>query len=364
MGKTLHGYIFRETALTWLAVTGVLLLILLTDQFARVLDDAAVAKVPKDAIFAVMGLSSIQYLTILIPLGVLLAVMLALARMYRDSEMAAMMSCGIGNMALYRPIMMLSLGLAALAGWLALQAGPYAQREIQSIADQAKQEADFAVLEPGRFISFGREQVTLYAEKVSEDGRLSNVFVQRKQGKRVTVIVAEQAAQRNDPESAEKVLTFQNGRRYEGEPGSKQFRVMQFAEHGIPFAVSESESSDTPIESMTVAELLDFDDIAAVAELQWRISVPITLLVLTLVAVPLSRSRPRQGRYNNLFAAILLYISYANLLGAAKVWLEQGHFPAWLGLWWVHAVFVLVAIFMLLRQNRVFSRLLHKRSEI
>ena len=95
------------------------------------------AKVPKGAILAVMGLSSIQYLTILIPVGILLAVMLALARMYRDSEMAAMMACGIGNVSLYRPIMILALGLAVVSGWLALQAGPYAQREIQLIADQA-----------------------------------------------------------------------------------------------------------------------------------------------------------------------------------------------------------------------------------
>ncbi len=361
MGKTLHGYILRETAMTWLAVTGVLLLILLTDQFARVLDDAAVSKVPRDAIFAVMGLSSIQYLTILIPVGILLAVILALARMYRDSEMAAMMSCGIGNVSLYRPIMVFAFGLAVLAGWLALQAGPYAQREIQRIADQAKQDADFAVLEPGRFISFGREQVTLYAENVSEDGRLSNVFVQRKQGKRMTVIVAEEAAQRNDPETSRKVLTFRNGRRYEGEPGSNQFRIMRFAEHGIPFEVSESESSEIPIESMTVTQLLESGGILAIAELQWRVSVPVTLLVLTLIAVPLSRSRPRQGRYNNLFNAILLYIIYANLLGAAKVWMEQGEMPVWLGLWWVHGIFLLVAVLMLLRQNRMFSRVFSRR---
>jgi lipopolysaccharide export system permease protein len=364
MGKTLHGYILRETAVTWLAVTGVLLLILLTDQFARVLDDAAVAKVPRDAILAVMGLSSIQYLTILIPVGILLAVMLALARMYRDSEMAAMMACGIGNISLYRPIMIFALGLAVVSGWLALQAGPYAQREIQLIADQAQQEADFAVLEPGRFISFGRENITLYAEQVSEQGQLRNVFVERRQGDKVTVIVAETAAQRNDPESARKVLTFTNGRRYEGTPGSREFRVMRFREHGIPFAVSEPEASAADIEAMTVSDLLAMDDVAAIAELQWRISVPVTLLVLTLIAVPLSRSRPRQGRYNNLVAAILLYIVYVNLLGAGKVWVEQGVVSPWIGLWWVHAGFILLAVLMLMRQNRMFVRMFLRQSAV
>jgi lipopolysaccharide export system permease protein len=357
MGKTLHSYILRETAQTWLAVTGVLLLILLTDQFARVLDDAAVAKVPRDAILAVMGLSSIQYMTILIPVGILLAVMLSLARLYRDSEMAAMMACGIGNISLYRPIMIFALGLAVLSGWLALQAGPYAQRQIQTIADQAKQDADLAVLEAGRFISFGRENVTLYAEEVTADGRLKNVFVERRDGRDVVVIVAEEASQRNDRDTAQKVLTFSNGKRYEGEPGSKEFRVMEFAEHGIPFAVRETRASEAAVESMTLTQLLDKDDSAAVAEIQWRLSVPLTLIVLTLIAVPLARSRPRQGRYNNLVAAILLYIIYVNLLGAARVWVEQQVLPAWLGLWWVHLIFLALAGSMLMRQNRIFSRL-------
>jgi lipopolysaccharide export system permease protein len=151
MGNILNRYIFRETAQTWFAVTGVLLLILLTDQFARVLDDAAGAELPKNAIFAVMGLSSIQYLTILIPVGIFLAIMLALARMYRDSEMAALMACGVGSVSLYRPVMVLAALLAVLVGWLALEAGPQAQRKVQSIADEARKSADLAMLAPGRF---------------------------------------------------------------------------------------------------------------------------------------------------------------------------------------------------------------------
>ena len=173
MGAILNRYIFRETALTWLAVTGVLLLILLTDQFARVLDDAAGAQLPRDSILAVMGLSSIQYLTILIPVGIFVAIMLSFARMYRDSEMAAMMACGIGNVSLYRPIFLLALLLAAVVGWLALEAAPSAQRKVQLIADEARQSADLAMLEAGRFISFGSEQAILYAESVNEDGSLA-----------------------------------------------------------------------------------------------------------------------------------------------------------------------------------------------
>jgi lipopolysaccharide export system permease protein len=356
MGDILNRYIFRETALTWFAVTGVLLLILLTDQFARVLDDAAGAALPKNAIFAVMGLSSIQYLTILIPVGIFLAIILAFARMYRDSEMAAMMACGIGNVSLYRPILLLSVMLAAAVAWLALEAAPSAQRKVQLIAEEARKSADLAILEPGRFISFGREQAILYAERVNKDGTLSNVFVQRRRGDKVIVVVAEQAGQRNDEELGRKVLSFQNGERYEGVPGGHEFQVMKFAEHGIPFEVRPTKTGEVSKEAQTLSELLDVMDPAAIAEVQWRISVPITLLVLTLIAVPLSRAPPRQGRYNNLIAGILLYVIYANMLGASKVWLEQERIPVWLGLWWVHLVFIAFGVVLLMRQNNMFQR--------
>ncbi|MDP7661604.1 MAG: LptF/LptG family permease, partial [Gammaproteobacteria bacterium] len=193
MGDILNRYILKETAQTWFAVTGVLLIILLTDQFASVLDDVAGAEIPKDAIFAVMGLSSIQYLTILLPIGIFLAIMLALARMYRDSEMAALQACGVGNVDIYRSIIFLALGLAFAVSWLSIEAGPSAVRAVQKITDDAEKNSDLAVLKPGSFNSFGREQTVLYAESISKKGVLENVFVQRRQDDKVIVIVADKA---------------------------------------------------------------------------------------------------------------------------------------------------------------------------
>jgi len=139
MSSILSRYILKETALTWLAVTLVLLLILLTNQFAQVLGDAAAAKLPKDAVLAVMGFSSITYLTILMPLGMFLSVMLAMARFYRDSEMAAMMASGVGPLALYRPLITFALVLAAAVGYLSMDLVPRATQRVQIISEEAKQ---------------------------------------------------------------------------------------------------------------------------------------------------------------------------------------------------------------------------------
>jgi len=357
MPSILNRYVFRETIATWAAVTLVLLLILLTEQFARVLGDAAGAKLPKDAIVSVMLLGSVQYLTILMPVSIFLSIMLALARFYRDSEMAAIMAGGIGPASLFKPLFVIALVLAAGATWLSLDIAPAARRAIQEVAWEARKNVSLNMVEAGRFIPLGTRNAVIYAESVDESGRLNNVFVQVREEEQVQVIVAAEAVQRNDVDTGDKVLTFLNGKRYEGVPGEGEFMVISFAEHGIPYKSKSAKPLRFNLDAMTLSELVGQDPDEASAEIQWRLSVPLTLLVLTVLAVPLSRTRPRQGRYSNVAAGILAYIIYANLLAAAKVWVEQGSSPKLLGIWWVHLVFLAIAIAMLVNQHGGWRRM-------
>jgi lipopolysaccharide export system permease protein len=273
-----------------------------------------------------------------------------LGRLYRDSEMSALMACGVGPRAIYRPLTFFALLLAAIVGWLALIISPAAIREVQVIAQEARQRLDLRVLEAGRFISFDAQEAVMYAESISNEGVLENVFVQRRTGPDVEVIVAERAWQTDSSEENVKVLRFANGRRYEGQPGSPRFRMVSFAEHGIPFSLPASEPIEFESESRPLTDLLGADDPFDKAELQWRISVPLAVIVLMILAVPLSRSAPRQGRYGGLAAGVLIYIIYVDLLAAAKVWVEREQISVYLGLWWVHVLFLIIGLLLLARQ--------------
>ncbi len=344
MLRTLDRYVFREILGAWLAVTGVLLFILLSNQFARVLGDAAKDKIPREAVFEVIGLTALQYLTIIGPFGLFLAAMLALARLYRDSELPAMMACRVSPASMYRPLGWIALPLALLVGWLALIVGPEAIREAERIGAEARRQVDLAAIEPGRFIASGSEGAVIYAEDVENDGSLTNVFVQRSDAEGVEVVLAERGFQRPSDDPDRRFIVLENGRRYEGRPGSPRFRIIEFAEHGIPYTLPSVEEPELDPEAMPLPMLLDDPGPDKVAELQWRLSVPLSVLVLAFLAVPLSRAQPRQGRYGRLAIGVLLYIIYFNLLGAGKVWVEQETTPLWLGVWWVHGLFVGVAL--------------------
>jgi len=350
MSSIISRYILKETAQTWIVVTMVLLLILLTNQFAQVLGDAAADKLPKEAVLKVMGLTSLQYLTILIPIGLFLSIMLALGRLYRDSEMAALMACGIGPGSLYRPLALLGVILALLVGWLSLSVAPNAIQQVQVIVEEAKQRVDLRFLESGQFITFADADAVMYAESITADGVLEHVFVQRHKGTDVEVIVAQRAWQSDSADQSVKMLKFADGRRYEGKPGSPIFEIVSFQEYGMPFAIPAAGPPKLKPESKALLDLLNTDDPVDRAELQWRLSVPLALLVLTFLAVPLSRSAPRQGRYGGIAAGVLVYIIYVDLLGAAKVWVEREQSPEFLGLWWVHFIFIAVGAVLLVRQ--------------
>ncbi len=345
--RVLDRYLLREVGQTWLAVTLILLAILVSNQFARILGDAAAGELPRDAVFTLLGLTSLNYLTILVPVSLFLSVMLALGRLYKDSEMAALTACGVGPMQVYRPLLAMTLALASLLAVLSLFIAPWALRQVDALKDTARQEAEISSLQAGQFRSSGG--IVFYAEGVTADGRLRNVFLERRRGDSVEAVVAATAEQKTDMSRGLRVMVLYDGRRYEGVPGEPGFRIMDFEEHGIPIALSAREADEPDLEAQPFAALLSQDGPAASAELHWRLSAPFSVLMLVLLAVPLSKIDPRQGRYGKFAIAILVYIAYANLLGAGRVWLEQGQVPGFVGLWWIHGALVAFAGWLLWR---------------
>lgn len=358
MKRILDRYIFREFAMTWLGVTMVLLLILLTKQFARILGDVAKGRLPKNAAFDVIGLSTAQYLTIVVPIGLFLAIMLALGRLYRDSELPAMMACRVGPAGIYRPLLWLALPVTLGVAWLSIAGAPRALTAIDRVGAEARREADLASIEPGKFTLLGPGKAVVYGQSVTPDGLMEKVFMQRSLADGVVeVVIAElgEMVESDDPDV--RLLVLHNGRRYEGVPGTTQFRVVEFVEHGIPYRLPSLEPPDPRPRAMAFLELMRSDELAHVAEFQWRIGVPLSTIILAFLAVPLSRSQPRSGRYGRIAIGLLVFIIYLNMLSAAKSWVEQATISPALGIWWVHGVMLSFALLLLAAQNGWFRRL-------
>lgn len=347
----LDRYVLREVAQSWAGVTGVLLIILVSNQLASVLGQAAERGYPRAVIVGLIGLTTIQNLTVLIPVGLLLGIVLALGRLYHESEMAAIRACGIGTARLLRPIAILAIAVSGFLAWLALDGAPQAFGRAQEIRREALRQAQFGMLEPGKFHTFAGGDAVFYAESADPDGTLRRVFLQRRVQDRVEVALAERATHEMRENGAVHVLVLYDGERYEGTPGQPVMRRVRFAEHGFPVRVADPATGPERVEARSTRDLYASREPKAQGELQWRLSLPIMALVLTLLAVPLSELKPRQGRYARLGLAILVYFVYSNLVSAARTWIDKGKLDPSIGLWWTHAIVLLVAVVLLWRQS-------------
>jgi lipopolysaccharide export system permease protein len=230
--------------------------------------------------------------------------------------------------------------VTALMAALTLYVSPHALSRTLSLRSTALQQGQFSPIAPGRFRSFGSTDVVVYAEDVAEDGTLTNVFVERDRDGSVEVALAQRAKHSVGANGMTHTITLYDGERFEGVPGSAKFRRMTFGESLIPVEVPKLTDPIVRLESMTTTELFKGNQQDKRAELHWRIAMPVMCLVLAYVAVPLSRLRPREGRYARVALAILIYFVYSNFLTGAKMWIVRGTLPEWLGLWWVHLVVI------------------------
>ena len=361
MRKIINQYLFREVAQAWLSVTLILLAILVTNQFAKILGDAASGNLSGGVIAELLLYSSVEYLTILLPLSTFLAILLVFGRLYKDSEMAALMASGVGPLSLYRPLLLPTLLLAFILGLISTYLAPDARKNMDLSRQNAMLNLGIDFLEPGRFVTLNNGSV-MYSEGRSEGDKLTNVFVQQELRNNVNVIVSE-TAEILSTKSTGNVLVFYNGYQYEGTPGDLDFRILEFSEHRLPLSSKADQNKKIDLSSEPFRTLFEKNSLEAKAEVQWRISPAIALIILVFMAIPLSKSSPRDSRYTGLILGILIYMIYVNCLGAARVWLEQGVTPEIYGLWWIHLTALMVGIVMLLINYRVFERVFSGEKE-
>ena len=345
----LGRYVLREVVTAWLAVTGVLLVILLANEVVGVMERAAANQYPQSMVLELIGLSSLQYLSIVVPVGLLLGVVLAFGRLYADSEVSAALACGVGPKILYTPVALLALVVAGALAWLSLVLAPEATAQALDLRNAALRAGQLAPIAPGKFRGFGAgTKAVLYAKSVSRDGALGDVFLERSDGPQVEVALADRATHSVTADGLTHILTLYDGERLEGVPGSPEFRMVRFAEHVVTLQVPMITDVVRDLEARSTSSLRHSTDRAERAELHWRISMPIMCLVLALLAVPLSKLRPRQGRYARVWIAVLIFFIYYNLATTGRTLIARNTVPEVVGLWWTHVVVGLLALGVIL----------------
>ncbi len=356
-------YIIKEASKSFLAIATVLLLIVTSQSYSRRREDAASGLISADAMMSLLGLEVLQVLGPIIPPTFFFAILYTLGRMYRDNEVTALSSGGIGTLRIYRAFAMVAIPAAMLVAWLTLELVPWVNENKVLIMQQQKQESvELGAAVAGRFNEFSHGDMVFYVEDMSEDKtKLRNIFVQNRQNQHLGLITATEGYQQIDEETGGHYLILTDGYRYEGEPGRSDYTLGQFEKYAILVGGEKEEDTSLPVKALPTETLMVSTDIREQSELQYRLMFPVAILVFALVSVPLSKSMPREGIYGRLVLAILFYFLFLNLQAVSGNWMVAGTTPPWLGRWWVHPVMLFFGGVVMLYKSPRMARELRRR---
>lgn len=342
----LDKYFLRELLIGMLAATAVLLVIFTGGTFADILNKVAAGRLPGDIMFEVLGLHVVDTLSAMLPMAMFLGVLLALGRMYRDSEMHVLFTSGFGPRGLLKPAAILAIATAIVIGLISLWLGPLATRTANAQVELANRSVIAAGLEAGRFTELPGKGGILFVDSMNPDGtQLGKLFVASEHlgkdstGKptdQVDVITAAHGELYHEGTADNRFIALFDGHRFDGHLGEDNWRLMQFKRNDLSLSTPNSDADeDDPEHSRTTLTLIGDKAPPARAELQWRIAAPFATLVLALLALPMARQDHRSSTMGRLLIAVLAYLVFANLLILARTFIAQGKMPAAMGLWWV-----------------------------
>lgn len=345
-------YLAKEVLTTLIAVSSVLLLIIMSGRFVRYLADAAAGKLDAAVLLTLMWYRLPSFLELILPLGLFIGILLAYGRLYVDSEMTVLSACGMSERRLVAYTLSTASVVALVVGVLSMYVGPIGVQASETLLAEQRSRTEFEMLTPARFHRLSAQEGVSYAQELSDDKqRLEGVFLAGagEIQERFSTITAASGETVMNHHVGKRYLVLTDGHQYRGRPGELDYEVITFERYSQYLPEPEYElRPHKATDGMTTAALLAADTTQANAALQWRLSLPVLVMIIALLAVPFSRTQPRRGRYVKMIPAIMLYIVYLVIINAARGMMEEGRAPVPFLLWWAHGVFLVLALVMLL----------------
>lgn len=359
MFAVIDRYILSEVFKVFFAVLGTVMLIVVSMLFLRTLEEVNTGALGSDLVLRFMGLQVVRDTSSLLPPVFFIAVLVALGRMARDSELIAFSACGLGPVQTYRSLLYAAIPIAILTAWFSFYLRPLVVGEIQEIRSRQKEQVYRVTgLQAGRFYQQADGQITLYVEEIRDKGKLHNIFVHDSRDGQIKLVFSNEGLLRHDKISGDQFVTLLNGRRYDGAPGQLDYSIGEFERYNL--RVEQQEADDFRSYKRATFNTMDLvasGDLKDKAELQYRLSSVLAIITLTILSVPLTTKSPRQRGTWRMSVAFFTYFSFFNLQRVATNWYETGVTPVWLGSLWYQALILVLVFTVLLPESRWLKRL-------
>lgn len=350
----LFRYLAKEVLVSTMAVSLILLLIISSGRFISYLGQVAEGKISFGFLFVILGLKMPEFIQLVIPLAFFVSLLLTYGRLYIENEMSVLFSSGISKVKLLQYTLGIALIITLFNATFSLWLVPFSEHQSELAKQEQSKLTVFDFIQPGKFQGNGKK-VTYIDGITPEEGWMHNLFISdviKRDNQTIPVQTfathAEQIKVQDKNNST--YLVLKNGTRFEGKPGTADYKVTEFDTYAI-LLVDAQKRSKVNLSALPSSQLWSIDKPKEQAEWQWRLGLIIITPVLTVIALSLSQVNPRQGRFFKILPATLLMILYLGLLIWGKGALEKRDIPLQFGLWWIHLIFILIATALFMHFN-------------
>ena len=303
---------------------------------ARIFGRAAIGDISTQAVLPFLGFGLFHLIPVLLSLSLFMGIFLTLNRYWRDSEMVIWLSSGLSHMGWLRPVLLFAGPVCLLIALFSMVLLPWAAQQRIAYEGYLNNRDDSTNLSPGLFVEAANGKKVYFVEAGSGlDNRARNIFIRSEQNGRTGIVVAREG-KHVTMENGDPFLVLENGHRYEGMPGTQNYRVMEFERYAFRLEPSIAKPRLDKARERSTLTLLANPTPDNQAEWSWRLGYPISALILAMLAIPLSFVNPRAGRSLNILFAVLIYAVYNNLIGLSEGWIVHGNLTAARGMLYIH----------------------------
>jgi lipopolysaccharide export system permease protein len=334
-------YLVREVVSPFVGVSVLLVVIFMTYSLSVFLSDAGQGLLGPQQVVYLTAFKTLIALEVLLPIALYVGVVLGIGRLYQDAEMDALRAGGVGQLQILAPLLRVAILLALLVGMLSIVIRPMVYVAMYRMRAEAEVNSEIDRVKGGRFYSYDRSGRTVFVEGMKDSTeRLSGVFIRSSDGGGLEVISGGTGRFVQFVTPTHHELAVDDAHVFKRTAGGRNL-FGQFGKFSIRLPARQPEELRNRPKIISTFELDRAGDARERAEFQWRVSTPISTLLLTLLAVPLSHTRPRKGRFARMLLSMAAYALYFNLLNVARTWVEQGTISS---IFWVPSLLGAVAV--------------------
>ena len=355
-------YLLRNLIVFFLAITFIIGLIVFGNQFVLTTQESLSFGIPIKELMPLVGFNMLRDIPIILTLSLFLSIIITISQLYKNSEAVVMNSIGLGDrdfINLIKPIVFFTF---IVVFYLTIFAVPWAKQQKSYAEDETVNASEFSFITEGKFESFKNGEIVFYASESKTtdtvgEQNMEEIFIYALDKGKPVIVLASEAKKYTNAKSESIYLRLKNGIRYEGLPGNENINILNFEKYDLEIVsgdIQKSISSFSEIEEKNTIDLLREGGVKANAEIQWRISQPISVLILSIFGVFLGKSSPRTGKGINLIFGIIIFMLYNNALLVAKSAIESGQLSPLIGMWGIHLLLLLILIiFYQFREGKV-----------